>query len=137
MGPLWMDFDNDGLKDLFVSNGIPKRLNDIDYVNYISNDEIQRKIRAGEIQEKDMALINKFPEIKLPNRFSIIQGMLLLTTRVVELRTTGLLIPMEPCMPILITMAILISWSTILMNRLYYTAILPMIRKPNTFFPYN
>lgn len=67
--PLWMDFDNDGLKDLFVSNGIPKRLNDIDYVNYISNDEIQRKIRAGEMQEKDMALINKFPEIKLPNRF--------------------------------------------------------------------
>ena len=67
--PLWMDFDNDGLKDLFVSNGIPKRLNDIDYVNYISNEEIQRKIRAGEMQEKDMALINKFPEIKLPNRF--------------------------------------------------------------------
>jgi hypothetical protein len=67
--PLWIDFDNDGLKDLFVSNGIPKRLNDIDYVNYISNDEIQRKIRGGEMQEKDMALINKFPEIKLPNRF--------------------------------------------------------------------
>ena len=22
--PLWMDFDNDGLKDLFISNGIPK-----------------------------------------------------------------------------------------------------------------
>ena len=35
--PLWMDFDNDGLKDLFISNGIPKRLNDIDYINYISN----------------------------------------------------------------------------------------------------
>jgi hypothetical protein len=67
--PLWMDFDNDGFKDLFVSNGIPKRLNDIDYVNYISNEEVQRKIRAGELQEKDMALINKFPEIKLPNRF--------------------------------------------------------------------
>jgi len=67
--PLWMDFDNDGQKDLFVSNGIPKRLNDIDYVSYISNEEIQRKIRANEMQEKDMALVNKFPEIKLPNRF--------------------------------------------------------------------
>ncbi|MDF2190733.1 VCBS repeat-containing protein [Paraflavitalea sp. CAU 1676] len=74
--PLWLDFDNDGLKDLFVSNGIPKRLNDIDYVNYISNDEIQRKIRAGEMQEKDMALINKFPEIKLPNRFFRNKGAL-------------------------------------------------------------
>src|SRR5690606_35592455 len=34
---LFFDFDNDGLKDLFVSNGIPKRLNDMDYVNFISN----------------------------------------------------------------------------------------------------
>lgn len=67
--PLWMDFDNDGLKDLFISNGIPKRLNDIDYVNYISNEEIQRKIRTGDMQEEDFALIDKFPEIKLPNRF--------------------------------------------------------------------
>jgi hypothetical protein len=38
--PLWMDFDNDGLKDLFVSNGIPKRLNDMDYVNYVSSNSI-------------------------------------------------------------------------------------------------
>src|SRR6185312_958192 len=29
--PLWMDFNNDGLKDLFVSNGIPIRLNNLDY----------------------------------------------------------------------------------------------------------
>jgi len=66
---LWMDFDNDGLKDLFISNGIPKRLNDIDYVNYVSNDEVQSKIRTGQINEKDMAVIEKFPQIKLPNRF--------------------------------------------------------------------
>jgi hypothetical protein len=71
---LWMDFNNDGLKDLFVSNGIPKRLNDIDYVNYVSNDEIQAKIRAGQMGEKEMALINKFPEIKLPNRFFLNKG---------------------------------------------------------------
>ena len=67
--PLWMDFDNDGWKDLFVSNGIPKRLNDIDYVNYVSNDEIQQKIRDQKLAEGDMALIDKFPQIKLPNRF--------------------------------------------------------------------
>ena len=41
--PLWMDFDNDGLKDLFIHNGIPKRLNDIDYINYVSNDQLQAK----------------------------------------------------------------------------------------------
>lgn len=67
--PLWMDFDNDGLKDLFISNGIPKRMNDIDYVNYISNGEIQEKIRTNSMGSKDMSLLNKFPEIKLPNKF--------------------------------------------------------------------
>lgn len=67
--PLWMDFDNDGLKDLFISNGIPKRLNDMDYVNYISDDEIQQKLKENFTDEKDLGLINKFPEIKLPNRF--------------------------------------------------------------------
>lgn len=67
--PLWIDFDNDGWKDLFVSNGIPKRLNDIDYVNYVSNDEIQEKIRSNRMAESDMALIDKFPQIKLPNKF--------------------------------------------------------------------
>jgi enediyne biosynthesis protein E4 len=67
--PLWLDFDNDGFKDLFVSNGIPKRLNDMDYVNYMSNEEIQQKIQANKVAEKDMALLNKFPQIKLPNKF--------------------------------------------------------------------
>lgn len=66
---LWMDFDNDGWKDLFVSNGIPKRLNDIDYVNYVSNTEFQDKIRNNTMGQKDMMLIDKFPQIKLPNKF--------------------------------------------------------------------
>lgn len=66
---LWTDFDNDGWKDLFVSNGIPKRLNDMDYVNYVSNEELQQKIRANRIEEKDMALLEKFPQIKLANKF--------------------------------------------------------------------
>ena len=67
--PLWMDFDNDGLKDLFISNGIPKRLNDIDYINYISDQSIQQQIRDNKLDEKDRALIDKFPQIKIPNKF--------------------------------------------------------------------
>ena len=66
---LWMDFDDDGSKDLFISNGIPKRLNDIDYINYMANDMTQEKIQGQSLDESDMAVINKFPEIKLPNRF--------------------------------------------------------------------
>jgi hypothetical protein len=67
--PLWMDFDNDGLKDLFISNGIPKRMNDIDYINFISDNEIQQKLIDNKIHETDAALIDKFPQIKLPNKF--------------------------------------------------------------------
>ncbi|HVK97956.1 MAG TPA: VCBS repeat-containing protein, partial [Flavisolibacter sp.] len=66
--PLWMDFDNDGYKDLFISNGIPKRLNDMDYVSYVSNEEVQRKINANRIDQKEMAVIDKFPQIKIPNK---------------------------------------------------------------------
>ena len=77
--PLWMDFDNDGLKDLFISNGIPKRLNDIDYINYISNEEVQEKIRDNKLGENDMTLIEKFPQIKLPNKFYKNEGNLSFT----------------------------------------------------------
>ncbi|MEO8405384.1 MAG: VCBS repeat-containing protein, partial [Chitinophagaceae bacterium] len=67
--PLWMDFDNDGLKDLFISNGIPKRMNDMDYVNFIYADEMQKKLKEDKLDDKDMSMINKFPEIKIPNKF--------------------------------------------------------------------
>ncbi|MFT4152762.1 VCBS repeat-containing protein [Parafilimonas sp.] len=68
-GPLLVDFDNDGLKDLFITNGIPKRLNDIDYINYVSNDQLQMDIRLNSLSPKDISLIDKFPEIKIPNKF--------------------------------------------------------------------
>lgn len=74
--PLWMDFDNDGMKDLFVSNGIPKRLNDMDYINFIYNNEIQQKLQSNNMKDKDIALINKFPEIKIPNKFYLNTGSL-------------------------------------------------------------
>lgn len=66
---LWVDFDNDGLKDLFIANGIPKRLNDIDYVNFISNSEIQQRINTNSLEQKNISLINNFPQIKLPDKF--------------------------------------------------------------------
>ncbi len=72
---LWMDFDNDGLKDLFVSNGIPKRMNDIDYVNFVSNSELQQKLRDNTLEQKDMKLV----EIKIPNQFFRNKGHLSFT----------------------------------------------------------
>ncbi|MEO8852607.1 MAG: VCBS repeat-containing protein [Ginsengibacter sp.] len=66
---LWMDFDNDGLKDLFVSNGIPRRLNDIDYINYVSNSDIQQKFESDNLSKKDIDVLNNYPQIKIYNKF--------------------------------------------------------------------
>jgi hypothetical protein len=38
--PLFCDLDNDGWKDLFVANGIWQRPNDLDYLKFISNQQI-------------------------------------------------------------------------------------------------
>ncbi|MFS4467469.1 VCBS repeat-containing protein [Maribacter sp. 2210JD10-5] len=35
--PLIADFDNDGVKDIFISNGIVKRPNDLDLINYLED----------------------------------------------------------------------------------------------------
>ncbi|MGI8637009.1 MAG: VCBS repeat-containing protein, partial [Segetibacter sp.] len=67
--PLWVDFDNDGVKDLFISTGIPKRMNDIDYINFISDRQVQQKIQDNKMNETNAILIDKFPTIKIPNKF--------------------------------------------------------------------
>ncbi|WP_291778287.1 VCBS repeat-containing protein, partial [Cecembia sp.] len=41
---LMFDMDNDGLKDIFVANGIYQDLTDLDYLNFIDNDETKRAI---------------------------------------------------------------------------------------------
>src|SRR6185295_12330391 len=49
--------------------GIPKRMNDIDYINFVSNSEIQQRITTNSVEQKNLELIAKFPQIKLPNKF--------------------------------------------------------------------
>ncbi|WP_296621714.1 VCBS repeat-containing protein [Marivirga sp.] len=68
--PLFMDFDNSGQKDLFVSNGIPRRMNDIDYMNFMNSSEDQRKkTEMGMVDKEDLEIVERMPKIKLPNRF--------------------------------------------------------------------
>lgn len=67
--PLLFDMDLDGIKDLFVSNGIPKRMNDMDYINFEANNEIRYKIQFDQLEQKDLGAINKIPEIKIRNKF--------------------------------------------------------------------
>lgn len=59
------DFDNDGIKDLFVSNGIMRRPNDLDYLKYISGADMNNALQKGKSFDRD--LINKMPGGKLHN----------------------------------------------------------------------
>ena len=46
-GALMFDMDNDGLKDIFVANGIFQDLTNQDFLQYISNEEIVKTIISG------------------------------------------------------------------------------------------
>ncbi|HXM37479.1 MAG TPA: VCBS repeat-containing protein [Gemmatimonadales bacterium] len=54
--PLFADLDNDGFKDLFITNGIFRRPNDLDYINYAGNEAA----RAS-----DRALLERMPQVPL------------------------------------------------------------------------
>ncbi|MDF0715191.1 VCBS repeat-containing protein [Muricauda sp. 334s03] len=41
---LFGDYDQDGHQDVFISNGIPKRPNDLDFIKFVSSDQIKSKI---------------------------------------------------------------------------------------------
>lgn len=64
--PLFADLDNDGLKDLFITNGIWRRPNDLDYIVYISNENIQASLAQG-ITSENRRVIDKMPHVPLPN----------------------------------------------------------------------
>jgi len=63
---LGADFNNNGHVDLFVSNGIKRRTNDIDYINFISSEEIQNQLR-GDLTEENLKLSDLAPKVKIPN----------------------------------------------------------------------
>ena len=50
---LFGDYDQDGEQDLFVSNGIPKRPNDLDYINFVSNENIRNKISNTNLVDQE------------------------------------------------------------------------------------
>lgn len=64
--PLIADLDNDGYKDMYISNGIYRRPNDLDYLNYAANGVIKSVIdvKAKKVVEK---LIKAIPQYPVPN----------------------------------------------------------------------
>ena len=58
--PLFVDFDNDGNKDLFVSGGIVKRPVDLDYIRYVS--DLVMKGDLNKTNAYDKEAIEKMPD---------------------------------------------------------------------------
>ncbi len=65
-GALIMDMDNDGLKDIFVANGIYKDLTDQDYIQYFSNRDIVMAIVTNNNVDYK-TLIDAIPSVKIPS----------------------------------------------------------------------
>ncbi|MEO1725750.1 MAG: VCBS repeat-containing protein [Bacteroidota bacterium] len=63
---LFADFDLDGHKDLFITNGIFRRPNDLDYINYVASADAQIALQQG-TDESILALLDKMPRVPIPN----------------------------------------------------------------------
>ncbi len=49
---LFADYDQDGNQDLFISNGIPSRPNDLDYIKYVSSDKVVNTIETTKLVDR-------------------------------------------------------------------------------------
>ncbi|HEX6226510.1 MAG TPA: VCBS repeat-containing protein [Chryseolinea sp.] len=56
--PLFADFDNDGMKDLIVTNGFPKDITDKDFSNYRADVQAYIDIKS---------LVDSIPVVRIPN----------------------------------------------------------------------
>ena len=61
---LLQDFDNDAMMDIFITNGMVKRPNDLDYINYLN--ELDNK-NPTSAKDRDKKLIEKMPSQPLKN----------------------------------------------------------------------
>jgi hypothetical protein len=66
--PLFADFDNDGWKDLFITNGINKDITNLDFVKYTSGYSNNFSDKKGDKVEM-WKLIQEMPSTKLNNYF--------------------------------------------------------------------
>ena len=57
--PLLADFDNDGYKDLFISTGFLRDINDHDWGSYRSS--------IVALSKSEEAMIKSIPQVKIPN----------------------------------------------------------------------
>ena len=62
---LFADFNQDGEQDLFISNGIFKRPNDLDFIKFVSSDQIKKKINNTKLVDQEA--LKMMPSGKVAN----------------------------------------------------------------------
>lgn len=83
-GALIFDFQNDGLKDIFISNGIYRDLTNQDFLQFVTQDKVSRRITAGGIVDYE-TLISYIPSVPVPNHAYINNGDLTFTNLSVDI----------------------------------------------------
>ena len=58
--PLVADFDNDGYRDLIITNGLPRDVTDLDYISYDNG-------QVGSTGNFSLALVDSLPIVRIPN----------------------------------------------------------------------
>jgi len=66
--PLLNDFDNDGLKDLYISNGYLRDVTNMDFAVFRA-DSIRKALFKAKSEEEAMALLSDIPSTKIQNYF--------------------------------------------------------------------
>lgn len=64
---LWADFDLNGKEDLYITNGIFRRPNDMEYINFISESDVVQALNK-ELTEESLSFVAKMPQVPVPNR---------------------------------------------------------------------
>ena len=62
---LFADYNQDGEQDIFISNGIPKRPNNLDFIKFVSSDQIRNKINNTKLVDQEA--LNMMPSGKTHN----------------------------------------------------------------------
>ena len=66
-GALMFDGDNDGLTDLYISNGIYRDVTDQDFIDFLGNDVIKQMVITGKKEDVNN-VISKMPSNPIPNK---------------------------------------------------------------------
>ncbi len=74
-GGLMFDADNDGLSDIFVSNGIRHDITDQDFIDFFANEMIQEMVMTGQKSDVDQ-IIDRMPSRPIANKMFRNRGAL-------------------------------------------------------------